>query len=1037
MGAWRKNMTKKIFAVVAKIGLFIAFSLIFIGNNVFANEEDFIYDDCADFSKAVSYTEGLALDVVTDDNKYAFSGDDTHIIRVTSDAEQIVYEAPSDGYFVFNTCFSPNEPISDFVFEYSVNGETWQTFRPIISKTAVESYKWIPVRYSLKKLPTDAEFIRLTFQNIGGTPWSPCLESIEKHPYNTNELGFTDCVDTKYYKSTTKLKNLGLISGYSTTEFKPEYEISRAEFCTMTAKLLGMTDNVDADRYEKIFNDISSDYWAADSIYSMYTLGVICGDENMNFSPEDNITYTDALKILVSITGYLAIAENEGGYPSGYLSMANRLKLCDSLEDISYDEFLSRGDAAILMDNALDVEIMHKMVYGEQSLYNTDGENILSQYHDIYKICGTVTDVGPATVYSEESALCGEVIVDGEKIKSGDINLTEYLGQEVTMYVKQDKSDKTFTAIYPEVKSTVKITEISYNDYIGFKDNSIIYDENNREKQIKLNDNTKIIRNLKYETRAGLIDELNLNSGYIKLISNDGSYVDYVMVYDYDTYFVPSGARLGGVFSDKHLGAINLHLDSAEFIMLSNDGDIIDYTDDFCFDDNSVISVMKSSDSKIFDIKILAETVYGTVEKSDAQNNEYWLNGSSYKASEYFISSNSKIAAGNENITAYLDINGNIAALSKDIQSEKYGYLQAVSSANDFTNDVCLRIITDSKKAIEVRANSKTELCGRNASQSEILSLSPQLIKYTLRNNQLYLASINTATKTQGIIDENAFVMNYSSAGAKYYGDGLNVFASKYQLTTETEVFVLPKDRSDIQKYEVTSLSYLSSDNTYHVEIYDTDESYRVGAVVIELSSDDGEIYNYSPIAVVSSSNTCINENGDKYLYLTLMDGDGSESNLTFSPDGATDKTGSHINGYTLRTTENGKNPFSVGEVLQYSEKNGVCSAFRLLLTKDMINSKSHYEYNLGDYGVLSEENFYSEMYSCFGSIEKKFSDKFFICGNPKEWTRSIPLTSSVLVYDVHNNALFLGDKSDVEIGGHVFVQLRYAQTSVMMLIRY
>lgn len=45
----------------------------------------------ADFSKATAYSEGLSLDVVTEENKYAFSGDDTHIIRVTSDAEWLEY----------------------------------------------------------------------------------------------------------------------------------------------------------------------------------------------------------------------------------------------------------------------------------------------------------------------------------------------------------------------------------------------------------------------------------------------------------------------------------------------------------------------------------------------------------------------------------------------------------------------------------------------------------------------------------------------------------------------------------------------------------------------------------------------------------------------------------------------------------------------------------------------------------------------------------------------------------------------------------
>ena len=44
-------------------------------SDVDINTERNVYDDCADFSKVVAYSEGLSLDVVTDENKYAFSGD--------------------------------------------------------------------------------------------------------------------------------------------------------------------------------------------------------------------------------------------------------------------------------------------------------------------------------------------------------------------------------------------------------------------------------------------------------------------------------------------------------------------------------------------------------------------------------------------------------------------------------------------------------------------------------------------------------------------------------------------------------------------------------------------------------------------------------------------------------------------------------------------------------------------------------------------------------------------------------------------------
>lgn len=1027
------------------ICVLISFSILLSSAYTIVAAEDngnvYLYDDCADFSKVLAYSEGLALDVVTEDNKYAFSGDDTHIIRVTSDAEWMEYEVNPGGYFVFNTCFSPSESVSDFTFEYSEDGEAWKSFNPIITRSAAEAYKWLPVSYSLKKLPETARYIRVTFQNIGGIPWSPCLESVEIRPYSTNEQGFSDCIGTKYYKPASKLKNLGLVSGYSANEFNPSGSINRAEFCSMTAKLLGINTLINPDSFEKIFNDIESDYWGAGAIYAMYALGVINGDENGNFNPDDNIILQDAVKIIVSVLGYQTIAEESGGYPSGYITSANRLKLLRNIEEVKLSDNLIRGDAAVLMDNALDAEIMHQTVYGGQNFYTTDGENVLTKYHDIYEKHGVVTDVGYSSVYSEQTAAENEITVGGERIKTGGLNLIDYLGMKVAVYAKYNPSDRTYTAVYLEIDDENRITEIDYNSYDHMENGSLYYtDESGREQRVSLHDNTKIIYNYKYDTRAALIDKLDFKAGYLKVISNgeNGSAADYVIITDFDTYFVPNGARLGGTFSDKYKGAVNLGLDSADLIMLKNDGEDIEYSEDYTFGSNVVLCVAKSRDGQIADIRISVDTAAGHVESVNSAEGEYVIDGDTYKLSEYFKNTGSEIQPGSKTITAYLDINDNIVSMSEESHREEYGYLQAVSEdGGAFSDGALLRIINESGKAIEIKANGKSELNGKSSSINSFLNLSPQLVRYTLRSSGS-LAALDTAVDTSGIIDEQAFTKNYSGSALKYYGDGLNIFASKYQLTADTKVFVLPNDEEEISKYEVTDLNRLMSDTAYDVELYDVNESYRAGAAVIRLATDEGDLYNYSPFGVVIDSGTSINSDGDKYLSVKLYLSDGTESELKFSQDGATDRTDYWIDGYRPRNTVNGNNPFSAGEVIQFSVKNDECAAFRVLLSAEQLKDNLFYERNLGDYGALSEELFYSEMYSCFGSVERKFSDKIFICGNKKSgWIRSIPLSASnIYVYDRRNKKLTVGDASDIEQDGRIFVQMRFALPSVMMVIR-
>ncbi len=996
-----------------------------------------IYDDCADFSKVIAYSDGLTLDVVTEENKYAFDGDDTHIIRVTSEAEWLEYEVQDGGYFVFNTSFSPNETISHFTFEYTADGEAYTKFTPIITTDSVDGGKWIPVHYSLKKLPEEAKYIRITFGNIGGTPWSPCIESVELKTRNTSEIGFTDCVGTKYYNATTKLKNLDLVNGYSAAEFMPSGSITRAEFCQMVAKLLNIDESYDPAALQRVFGDVDSSYWGAGAIYALYGMGIVNGDENGSFNPEDSISFQDAVKIMVSALGYTVIANDIGGYPAGFMTEASRLRLLTDLDNVGYEDALCRGDAAILMNNALEVEIPSQTVFGNENYYMFSGENLLSKYHGIYEFKGEVTDVGGASVYADGSCKEGRFVLGDRSFAAGNLNALPYLGMNATVYAKQGASGDDYTALYIERDYDTNVTELDYNDYIRLENNSIYYDGGSgREQRIALSGDTKVIYNYKYQTRIGLIDELTFDCGYLKIIANNGkSSADYVMIYDYETYVVSGRARLGGVFTDKNIGAVNLGLDSTDSVMLTYDGDSMEYSPDYMLNENDVVCVARSDDNMIADIRISVDTASGSVTNINQSDNEYTIGGKIYKLSSYFARSGRSIDLTDGEVTAYLDINGNIAYCDGVDSSEKYGYLKSVDISGDpFGMTAVLQIISESGEAEEIAVTSKSSLNGAAASTDSFLSLQPQLIKYTLRGDGT-IAALETAVDLFGAVNNGMFTRNYVSQSSKFY-DTLNIFASMYQIDAGTKIFVVPNDTEDVNKYEIMSLSGLLSDTAYNVQLFDLSDDYKVGAAVITKTSDDGEVYSYSPVCVVINSGTYVNEDGEYCLSLMVYE-DGVQRELLFDTDGAADKTEGWLGGYTERNTKNGSNPFSAGEVLQYSEKNGSCDAFRMLLTKDILNGGEYFENNLGDYGELSEELYYSEMYTGFGTVENKFSDKLLLCANTDMgYLRTIPLSGAVYVYDKRSDKLTVGDYTDVEQGGAAFAELRFGLVNMIIYIR-
>ena len=52
-------------------------------------------------------------------------------------------------------------------------------------------------------------------------------------------------------------------------------------------------------------------------------VGVTGGIGNGMFGPEDPVTYEQAVKMIVSALGYDLVANNKGGYPTGYLAVAS------------------------------------------------------------------------------------------------------------------------------------------------------------------------------------------------------------------------------------------------------------------------------------------------------------------------------------------------------------------------------------------------------------------------------------------------------------------------------------------------------------------------------------------------------------------------------------------------------------------------------------------------------------------------------------------------------------------------------------------
>ena len=116
-------------------------------------------------------------------------------------------------------------------------------------------------------------------------------ESRDKFWSQTND--YTDVpADAWYNSAVSTLSNAGILDGYEDGTFRPDGNITRAEFATITARFL----EASYDGGNR-FPDIDG-HWAAEYINEDANAGIVDGYEDGTFRPQQNITRAEAVTMV-------------------------------------------------------------------------------------------------------------------------------------------------------------------------------------------------------------------------------------------------------------------------------------------------------------------------------------------------------------------------------------------------------------------------------------------------------------------------------------------------------------------------------------------------------------------------------------------------------------------------------------------------------------------------------------------------------------------------------------------------------------------
>ena len=198
------------------------------------------------------------------------------------------------------------------------------------------------------------------------------------------------------YQMLSELEALGIVDGNENGDFAPYDSVTRAEFAKLLVMALG-EEQVAAGITATRFKDCR-DHWAAGYVETGVANGSINGYDDSHFGADDNVTYAQAVKMLVAATGYTTYAEGVGGWPAGYLRYGGSTGITKGITGVDNDTEIDRLTAARLLYNALDTPLAVTEYNGTrpQSVIK-DGKSgreyktLLTERHDAYRVKGRIT----------------------------------------------------------------------------------------------------------------------------------------------------------------------------------------------------------------------------------------------------------------------------------------------------------------------------------------------------------------------------------------------------------------------------------------------------------------------------------------------------------------------------------------------------------------------------------------------------------------------------------------------------------------------
>ncbi len=568
-------------------------------------------------------------------------------------------------------------------------------------------------------------------------------------------------------------------------------------------------------------------------VSAVYKLGLMQGYSDKEFAPNGGITVDETLKVLLSLMGWSDAAQQRGGYPNGYRSVAAELGLTKNLS-VGFEAPLTYGIYAGILDNALQAEVLCVREFSsEKSGYTLErGDTMMDVYFGYASGSGIVEGTEYSSLYKNTKIGKNQVCIGGV-IYECDADLSEYLGYKIKYYTEKDKNGTFDRLVYVCGMSDLnRVAEFStFDSGVDYSSNTYtVSAEGEKDKKYRVTGTKKVVYNGDGLTAYTESEELFVPEyGTVKLIDS-GSGFDTVVITNRVTMAV------AGVDYEKKIlyglsGEAAIELGECEKLIIEDsEGSEYSIQD---IKSNDVVSVIQNADKTQARVYVSSKQIEGTVcgIKKAANSFEIAIGDNFYGSNlrQTLKTVNGRFAESDINMSAkgtfYVDYRDRIAYFSYDGAMSVGGvaYLINAKCTESVSPRLMIKIYDINDKIVTLTAASNLRIDKSSVKSAEIAleklkkgtsEVVSQLILYKLNDNG-EVSFIDTAYNKQPncadyrtVIPENGdnaegFRITYSSvlppnSVANPTPISFNAYArnfsNKIQLSKNPVIFLVPLD---------------------------------------------------------------------------------------------------------------------------------------------------------------------------------------------------------------------------------------------------